>query len=54
MYTRIDIMHETLTCTIVYVIHRQQVFPDECYPYAHDHLLVCIISFDSLEKSLCA
>ena len=49
-------MHETLTFTVVYVIHRQQVFSDECYPYTRDYLPVYteIISFDSLEKSLCA
>ena len=40
----------------VYVIRRQQIFPDECYPYTNDYLPVYteIISFDSLEKSLCA
>ena len=26
--------------SVVYVIHRQQIFPDECYPYAHDYLPV--------------
>ena len=38
-------MHETLTftSTVVYGIHKQQVFPDEFYPHAHDYLPVCII-----------
>ena len=33
-----------------------KIFPDECYPYAHDYLPVYteIISFDGFEKSLCA
>ena len=40
----------------VYVIHGQQIFSDEGYPYAPDYLPVYteIISFDGFEKSLCA
>ena len=40
--------------SVVLVIHRQQIFPDECYPYTQLPVYTEIILFDGLEKSLCA
>ena len=50
-------MHETLTFTVVYVIHINKFsLMNAIHMAAHDYFPVYteIISFDSSEKSLCA
>ena len=50
------VYNSVYTLVLFMLFMDNKIFPDECYPYAHDYLPVYteMISFDGFEKSLCA